>query len=43
MKNAYLNSVFISRLYLRTIQKNKKYKKILLIKQRKDEKLKIIK
>jgi hypothetical protein len=35
MKNAYLNSVFISRLYLRTIKK-----KILLIKQRKDEKRK---
>jgi len=39
MKNAYLNSVFISRLYLRTIQKNKKQNKnILLIKQIKDEK-----
>jgi hypothetical protein len=39
MKNAYLNSVFISRLYPRTIQKNKKQNKnILLIKQRKDEK-----
>jgi hypothetical protein len=37
MKNAYLNCVFISRLYLLTIPK-----KYLLIKQRKDEK-KIIK
>jgi hypothetical protein len=46
MKNAYLNSVFILRLYLRIIQKkqNKKHKKkILLIKQRKNEKNKIIK
>ena len=44
MKNAYLNSVFISRLHLHTIQKNKKQNKnILLIKQRKDEKKKIIK
>ena len=38
MKNDYLNSVFISRLYPHIIQK-----KILLIKQRKDEKKKIIK
>jgi hypothetical protein len=44
MKNVYLNSVFISRLYLRIIQKNKKQNKnILLIKQIKDEKKKIIK
>jgi hypothetical protein len=44
MKNAYLNSMFISRLYLRTIKKNKKHNKnILLIKQRKIEKNKIIK
>ena len=44
MKNAYLNSVFISRLYLRIIQnKTKQNKNILLIKQRKDEKKKIIK
>jgi hypothetical protein len=42
MKSAYLDSVFISRLYLRPILKNKKQKKnILLIKQRKDEKKKI--
>jgi len=34
MKNAYLNNVFIFRLYQRTIQK-KKNKNILLIKQRK--------
>ena len=33
MKNAYLNNVFIFRLYQRTIQK--KNKNILLIKQRK--------
>ena len=32
MKNAYLKSVFISRIYLYTIQKK------MLIKQRKDEK-----
>ena len=32
MKNAYLNSVFTFRLYLRTIQKNKK---ILLINRKK--------
>ena len=40
MKNAYLNSVIISRLYPCTIQKkNKKLNKnILLINQRKDEK-----
>jgi hypothetical protein len=46
MKNAYLNSVFILRLYLRIIQKKTKQKtqkKILLIKQRKNEKNKIIK
>ena len=43
MKNAYLNSVFISRLYQRIIQKKKQNKNILLIKQRKDEKKKIIK
>ena len=43
MKNNYLNNVFISRLYPHIIQKNKKQKKnILLIKQRKDEKKKII-
>jgi len=41
MKNAYLNSVFIFRLYPHKIQK--KNKNILLIKQRKDEKKKIIK
>jgi hypothetical protein len=44
MKNDYLNNVFISRLYPHIIQKNKKQNKnILLIKQRKDEKKKIIK
>jgi hypothetical protein len=41
MKNAYLNSVFIAGLYLHTIQKHNK--NILLIKQRKNEKNKIIK
>jgi hypothetical protein len=35
--------VFISRLYQRIIQKKKQNKNILLIKQRKDEKKKIIK
>jgi hypothetical protein len=44
MKNAYLNCMFISGFYLRTIQKKKKHNKnILLIKQRKNEKNKIIK
>jgi hypothetical protein len=45
MKNAYLNSVFISRLYLRTIQKNKKKtkQKYIVNKTNKDEKKKIIK
>ena len=39
MKNTYLDSVFISRLYLCTILKNKKQNRnILLIKQSKDEK-----
>ena len=31
MKNAYLNSVFISRLYLRTIQKNKNKKQKYIV------------
>jgi hypothetical protein len=39
MKNAYINSVFISRLYLHTIQK-KQNKNILLIKQIKYKKIK---
>jgi hypothetical protein len=44
MKNDYLNSVYISGLYPHIIQKNKKQNKnILSIKQRKDEKKKIIK
>ena len=44
MKNAYLNSVFISRLYLRTIKKKKKPKqKYIVNKTNKDEKKKIIK
>jgi hypothetical protein len=44
MKNAYLNSVFILGLYLRTNTKKKKHNKnILLIKQRKNDKNKIIK
>jgi hypothetical protein len=45
MKNAYLNSAFISGLYLRTnTKKNKKHNKnILLIKRRKNEKNEIIK
>jgi hypothetical protein len=43
MKNAYLNSVFISRLYLRTIQKKKPKQKYIVNKTNKDEKKKIIK
>jgi len=44
MKNAYLNSVFISRLYLRTIQKKKKPKQKYIVNiTNKDEKKKIIK
>jgi hypothetical protein len=31
MKNAYLDSVFISRFYLRTILKNKKQNKNILL------------
>jgi hypothetical protein len=31
MKNAYLNSVFISRLYLRTIQKKTKTKQKYIV------------
>jgi hypothetical protein len=44
MKNAYLNSVFISGLYLRTIQKKQKtQQKYIINKSKKNGKNKIIK
>jgi hypothetical protein len=43
MKNAYINNVFIFRLYLHTIQKKKPKQKYIVNKTNKDEKNKIIK
>jgi len=40
MKNVYLNSVLISRFYLRTIHKTKNTKKIIITKIKKNTKIK---
>jgi len=39
MKNVYLNSVLISRFYLRTIQKTQNTKKIIITKKKKVKKI----